>query len=245
MGIQPIKKKSVSDEVLNQIKNQIISGEWAPGTKIPGEIELTQMFGVSRISVREAIHRLVGMGVLTVKHGEGTYVTEMLPQEYFNTLLPILMIEAASLLEILEFRAIIETQSARLAAQRAEEEDIKRMEEILKRMEQSQGDFRKFALEDLNFHTAIALATRNKVLIKVNAIIHDMLKTAMEEIVSVSGSEGGLYYHGRILEAIKRMDGKTAAEIMQAHIDVTIERIRQNQNQSQNQDQNQRKNQKK
>lgn len=183
--------------------------------------------------MREAIHRLVGMGVLTVKHGEGTFVTEMLPQEYFNTLLPMLMIETASLLEILEFRAIIEIQSARLAAQRAEEEDIKRMEEILKRMEQSQGDISKFALEDLNFHTAIVLATRNKVLIKVNAIIHDMLKTAMEEIVNVSGFKGGLYYHGRILEAIKRRDGKTASEIMQAHIDVTIERIKQNQNQNQ------------
>lgn len=230
MGIQPIKKKSISNEVLDQIKDQIISGEWAPGTKIPGEIELTQMFGVSRISVREAIHRLVGMGVLTVRRGEGTFVTEMLPQEYFNSLLPMLMIEGASLLEILEFRAIIEIQSARLAALRADEEDIKRMEEILKRMEQNQNDFGKFALEDLNFHTAIALATRNKVLIKVNAIIHDMLKTAMEEIVNVSGSKGGLYYHSRLLEAIRNRDDKTAAEIMQVHIDVTIERIRNNQN---------------
>ena len=230
MAIKPIKNKSVSTEVLDQIKNQILSGEWTAGTKIPGEIELTQMFGVSRISVREAIHRLVGMGVLTVRRGEGTYVTEIMPQEYFNTLLPMLVIEGASLLEILEFRAIIEIQSARLAAMRAGEDDIRRMEDILKRMEESRDDLNRFAQEDLNFHTAIALATGNKMVVKVNAIIHDMLKLAMQEVVSVSGSTGGLYYHSRILEALKKRDGKTASEVMQAHIDVTIERMKASKN---------------
>ncbi len=227
MVIKPIKKKSVSDEVLEQIKSQIISGYWAPGTKIPGEIELTKLFEVSRVSVREAIHRLVGMGVLTVKRGEGTFVTEMLPKDYFNSLLSILMVEGDSLLDILEFRSVVEVQSAGFAALRAGEKDIRRMEEILGRMEEKKGNYAEFAKEDLNFHTAVSMAAHNSVIVKVNAIIHDMLQVAMEQIVSKSGFEGGLYYHKKILEAIKNKNRIAAMEIMQAHIDVTIERMKQ------------------
>ncbi len=225
MNIQPIKRRSVSNEVLDQLKDQILSGKWTAGTKIPGEIELTKMFGVSRISVREAIHRLVGMGVLCIKRGEGTFVTEVLPKDYFNSLLPILMIDNASLIEMLEFRAMIEAESARLAVLRADEEDLKRLKEILTRMEQTEGDYKQFALEDLNFHTAIALATHNGVIIKVNAIIHDMLKTAMDEVVKQTGFHGGLFYHRKLLQAIVDRDEEMAVGIMKEHIDVTIKKI--------------------
>ncbi len=226
MSIKPISKKSISDEVLEQIKSQILLGVWAPGTKIPGELELTGMFGVSRVSVREAIHRLVGMGVLFVKQGEGTFVTEMLPQDYFSSLLPILMIQGNDLLDVLEFRSIIEVQSAGLASERAQEADIEAMELILKRMEKECDNFEAFAKEDLSFHAALSLATHNSVIVKVNAIIHDILQVAMEKIVKEAGVEGGLRYHRKILEAIKEKDKKAAMEIMQEHIDSTIKRIK-------------------
>ena len=134
MAIKPIKQKRVSDEVLEQIKDSIISGEWAPGTKIPGEMDLAEMFGVSRVSIRQAIHRLVGMGVLTIRRGEGTFVSEVFPKDYFNTLLPVLMIEAPDMVEMLEFRAVIEIESARFAALRANDEDISRLEKALSNM---------------------------------------------------------------------------------------------------------------
>jgi GntR family transcriptional repressor for pyruvate dehydrogenase complex len=185
MAITAIKQKRISDEVFEQMKEHIISGDWAPGKKIPGELELVELFNVSRVSVREAIHRLVGMGVLTIRRGEGTFVTEMLPENYMNALLPILMIEGSSFSEMLEFRAIIEVESARLAARRADEQDFYRMEEVLQVMERCKGNNREFAKADLNFHVAVAMATHNSVIIKVNAIIHDMLKKMMEEIVAI------------------------------------------------------------
>lgn len=225
MNIKPIVQKRVSDEVLDQIKENIISGEWAPGAKIPGEIELTGLFGVSRVSIREAINRLVGMGILSIRRGEGTYVSEILPRDYMNALLPILMIDNASLAEMLEFRAIVEIESARLAALRATQQDIGRMQDILENMEKSKGDHKKFAAEDLNFHTALALATHNSVVMKVNAIMHDMLRTAMEEIVDHTGFDDGLYYHGRILDAIIAKNEKLSVETMREHINVTIQKV--------------------
>ena len=126
------------------------------------------------------------------------------------------MIESASLSETLEFRAIMEVESARLATRNADEQDIARMEKAIKVMEKNKGNNREFAAADLNFHVAIAMATHNSVIIKVNAIIHDMLKKIMEEIVDITGYEGGLYYHRRILEAIKNRDENAAVKTMKS-----------------------------
>jgi GntR family transcriptional repressor for pyruvate dehydrogenase complex len=225
MAIKVISQKRISDEVFGQMKEHIISGEWAPGTKIPGELELASLFKVSRVSVRDAIQRLVGMGILSIHRGEGTYVSEVLPKDYFNTLLPVLMINGASLPEMLEFRAIIEIESARLASLRADEHDIGRMADSIANMEKYRGDDLKFAEEDLNFHIALAAATRNSVIVKVNAIIHDMLKIMMEKIIGLTGYEGGLYYHRRILEAVRKRDAQAAGELMREHIEVTRDKI--------------------
>ena len=211
--------------MFEQMKEHILSGEWGPGKKIPGELELTQQFDVSRVSVREAIHRLVGMGVLTIRRGEGTYVSEVVPEDYLNALLPILMIDGASLAEMLEFRAMIEVESVRLASRRATPEDLDRMAEAIAVMKRNRGNLLEFAAADLNFHVAVAMAAHNGVIIKVNAIIHDMLKKTMEEIVGITGYEGGLFYHERILEAIRNKDEQAAVSLMREHINVTINRV--------------------
>jgi GntR family transcriptional repressor for pyruvate dehydrogenase complex len=226
MSIKAIEKKRVSDEVFEQMKDHIVSGEWAPGMKIPGELELVDLFKVSRVSVREAIHRLVGMGVLIIKRGEGTFVSEIIPSDYFDTLLPILTIGRPNVLEMLEFRNIIEVESARLASKRADENDIRRMSDIVRKMEESQGNKLLFSTRDLNFHYAMAIATHNNVIIKVNSILSDMLKKSMEEIVGLTGYEGGIYYHKKILEAIKNKDEKLSAELMKEHIDSTMSKIK-------------------
>ena len=225
MSMKPVQKRKVVDEVLDQMKAQILSGNWSPGTKIPGEMELTRVFGVSRVSIREAIHRLVGMGILSIRHGDGTYIAEILPKDYFNALLPALLIESVSLMELLEFREMVEVESARHAASRATEEDIGRMRDILEAMKRHEGNHLRFAIEDLNFHTALALATHNSVIVKVNAIMHDMLKKAMEEIVVRTGFQGGMHYHSRILDAVIQRDPKTAMEVMREHIRTTISRV--------------------
>jgi GntR family transcriptional repressor for pyruvate dehydrogenase complex len=225
MAIKPVTRTKVSEQVLDQMKAEIIRGRWAAGSKIPSELALAALFGVSRVTIREAIHRLAGMGVLCIRRGEGTFVNEILAPDCFNALLPALMIDAPSLDHMLEFRAMIEIGSAGLAAGRATADDLGRMRTALANMRRHQGDARRFAAEDLAFHTALALATHNDVVVKVTAIIHDMLRDAMQEIVRIAGYEGGLHYHRHILEAIERGDATAAARLMQEHIAVTIERV--------------------
>jgi GntR family transcriptional repressor for pyruvate dehydrogenase complex len=226
MNIEPIVKRSISEEVADRIKRSIMEKQWLPGEKIPGEMELSRLFGVSRVTVREAIASLCGMGLLSTRRGEGTFVAEVLPNEYLNTLLPMLMIEGGSMDEILELRQIIEVESVGFAALRADENDVLAMEKIIARMEDYEGHDEEFAEADLAFHTAVAAATHNGAVVKVISLLHDMLQSAMEEIIKIMGYSKGLYFHKQILEAIKDKDVKKAKEMMRNHIEETVKSVK-------------------
>lgn len=225
MPISPIKKNNVSDEVFKQMKTNIVSGEWEPGHKIPSESELVKLFGVSRISIRSAINRLNGLGILITRQGEGTFVSDLSPDISMNFLIPMILFDKGQLLEVLEFRRIIEIENANLAAQRASLEDIREMEDTIIKMKKYAGDAKRFAREDSNFHLSLAKAAKNSIMYKVNLIIKELLITHQVKIQEMFGPEGGLKYHPLILDAIKKRDSKLAVKIMKEHIGVTIRNV--------------------
>ena len=178
--IKKIKKQRISEAVMEQMKDTIISGEWSPNKKIPGEMELVSLFGVSRISVRQAIHQLIGMGVLTIRRGEGTYVTESVPSQYFNILLPHLLIEKPDIIEVFEYRCILESKAAALAAERATSEDIMLLEDVYKKLGECKNDYDDCVKYDMLFHSIIASATKNSIIIKITSILYNNLKTGLK-----------------------------------------------------------------
>lgn len=225
MPIKQITKKSISSEIFDQIKNNIISGEWRTGDKIPSENELGKLFGVSRVSVRAALQKLCVLGLLTTKHGEGTFVSDLSPDMYMNSLIPVLLLDKTQLLEVLEFRKIIEVECVKLAAQRAQKEDIKELEEIVRSMKESTYDPKKFAEEDSFFHETMVRSAKNSILSKVNLIIRDILLSQQIKIQELMGPTLALKYHPAILEAVKKGDSKLASKLMEEHIRTTIESV--------------------
>ena len=229
MPIKQIKRNNVSNEVLEQIKSNILEGEWKPGDKIPSENELKDMFGVSRNSVRAALQKLIALGILTAKHGGGTFVSELSPSMYMNALIPMLMLDNDGIFEILEFRKIIEIESVKLAAQRAAPEDIERLEKIVADMDAMVGDRynpQTFAVEDSYFHEVLVRCARNSVLMKVYMIIKELLLSSQIEIQKLIGPFLAFKYHPLILDAVKRKDPAAASKLMEEHIAVTIERVK-------------------
>ena len=224
--INKIAKQKISEQVLEQMQGNIMSGEWPPGTKIPGEMELVSLFGVSRISVRQAIHQLVGMGILTIKRGEGTFVTDAIPIQYFNVLIPYLMIEKPNIVDVFEYRCILEAKAAALAAERATNEDIEMLEDTLKQLYKCKGDYESYIKCDLLFHTIIASATKNAVIVKITSILYDIVKSTMREAVEFVGAEKGNYYHSNLLEAIKKRDPVMAEEFMTKHVASSLESVK-------------------
>jgi GntR family transcriptional repressor for pyruvate dehydrogenase complex len=226
MPINKILKTKISDEVMEQMKENIISGEWKPGKKIPGELELVSLFGVSRISIRQAIHQFVGMGVLIIKRGDGTYVSESVPDEHFNILLPYLMIEKPGIVEVFEYRCILESKAAALAAERATEEEIDALENIHNSLKKNKDNFDKFIDYDLLFHTMIASATKNSVIAKISTILSSVIKSSMKEALEFVGVEEGLYYHTKVLEAIQAKDKPAAEDYMLRHVQSSLENVK-------------------
>ncbi|AEE95686.1 FadR/GntR family transcriptional regulator [Mahella australiensis] len=226
MGIQPIKKANVSEQVYEQLKKQLLNGEWKQGDKIPSENELAEAFNVSRITVRHAIQKLTALGLIETRVGEGSFVREVKPGVYMNAIIPLAYLGENSTLEVLEFRYVVESESVGLAAERATQEDIAELKEILKNMEDVKEDAQLFAEADLRFHFKIAQITRNSLIIETYNILNDILETAMNDIVKRLGFEIGIYYHTKLLEAIEHHDSEHAKKIMKEHVNKTIENYR-------------------
>ena len=221
-----VNKTNVRTQVFEQLRDQIIKGAWPPGTKIPSENELTRQLGVSRISIREALQKLVALEILETRQGEGTYVRSMSASIYMSSHYPVLILNRHDLMEILEYRKIMEVGAVEMAVERATEEDLKTLEEIIHKMEEDSDDEKQFAVDDLEFHLTIAKATKNQVIIRVNNIIRDILNVSRKDIVHNLGMHDGLYYHRKILDALKKRDRQKAMALMEEHVLKTITRIK-------------------
>ncbi|KLU63043.1 HTH-type transcriptional regulator LutR [Peptococcaceae bacterium CEB3] len=193
---------------------------------MPSEHELTEMFGVSRISVRAALQKLSILGLVETKQGEGNFVSDPSHEVVArNLLLPALALGKHDLLEILEFRRIFEIENARLSAIRRTDTELANLHAVIERMKESQGDLAQFAIEDFAFHAELANITKNSLILLVAQMTENLLRSHMKEIVAFRGAKDALHYHPRILRAIELQDAEAAAKIMAEHIDFTIKDI--------------------
>ena len=221
-----VRRAGVKDQVFEQLRDRILERTWVPGAKIPSENSLGVALGVSRVSIREALHMLASLGLLETRHGGGTYVREYTGDVFLNPLLPMLALDTPDILHVLEYRKIVEKGIVSLVVKRAGNAEIEDLEHALLAMKEHRNDARAFAQADLSFHLALAKATGNPVVIKVNAVITDILKVSMYGIVGSLGTRDGLYYHRRILDAIKAQDGPLAESLMEVHVERTIQRLK-------------------
>jgi len=122
-----IRKTSLPDEIYSQIKGSIKKGEWAPGDKLPSENELSESFGVNRLTVRMALQKLNALGIVETRVGEGTYVTDFSFSKYIGEISDFYL-EPEMLENVCEFRKALEIECARCAVERASVEDLRKLE---------------------------------------------------------------------------------------------------------------------
>ena len=216
-----------SEKVYQSIVSKILNEDWVPGAKITSENQLSKELGVSRMSVREAMEKLVALNVLHKKKGGGTYVNDLKPSMYLNGLIPMILLNKDNLQDILEFRMIIEVDSARVCAERCDKEHISLMKKYYEEMHQYKDHPESFYKADFNFHMAIAQGTKNSLIIKVNDIMTDLLMFHHKQIHQYLGPHGGLKEHVNIINAIENRDGELASLFMKRHIKRTLDEIRQ------------------
>src|SRR3989440_12201874 len=218
---EPVKNQRISDEILHQIRAAVMSGKFQVGDRLPNERALAEQFAASRTSVREALRGLEQTGVICIKKGVngGVFVADpdhSLVSRPFQTLL---QLRKVTMDNIVEARLIFEPEAARLAAQRAEKEDLDEMQEVIEKMS---GAVKAGELPDsfdLKFHKLIARAARNPIL---EMLSESMLEVASQVITNLRPSTDVLKHvvkrHREVFEAVRNRDGDLAFAIMSKHI---------------------------
>jgi DNA-binding FadR family transcriptional regulator len=178
--IKKIPRQKISDRVFEQVKDLITTGKFLPGQKIPGEIELTSLFDVSRSSVREAILKLECLGFVEQKRGEGTFVksvTQAPIQNYMEEMLR----EKLFLTGFMEVRDVLETWAAATAAIRADQEEIDQLKEIIQEMRNNETGKIGYEL-NVKLHRSIAMATHNPFIVHMMGSILSWLSTITDQV---------------------------------------------------------------
>lgn len=159
---QPRRASTLAAQVSDQLREQLVSGRWPVGTRIPGEQELAELLQVSRNTIREALRALVHLGLLEARVGDGTYV------RVTSELEAVLLRRTATTrpADVLELRAVLEEHAAGLAAQRRSEADVARLRELLVAAHESNhsGSMAQLAAADGAFHLAVVRASGNELL---------------------------------------------------------------------------------
>ncbi len=223
-GLERVKTESLRSQVYVQLKNKLIEGEWQAGDKLPSENKLCETFGVSRVTVRAAIQQLEILGLVETKHGGGTFVRSFSSVDAVDALHPFMKVNKHSdIITVLEYRKIIEHGTIGLAVKNVTERDLAYLEETVKQMQASVVDPEKEAEVDLNFHLRIAEMSKNPIVIKVYTLISEILSNTMVELVRLIGSEVGITYHRKLLDALRARDKSLCETLMDEHIDRTIQ----------------------
>ena len=220
MEITPIKRTKLNDEVFLQMKQLLSAGVWKPGERIPSEFELCDRFGVSRITVRQALQNLTSIGLIETRPGKGRYVCEPEVGQLMQQLSPAVYLGEDSILQVNEFREMLDVWSAKLAALRATDEEVESLRQNYEAMKRCAAaeNWAGFADLDLQFHVLIGAMTRNSLISHTYAILHDALQSSMHRIVAQM-EDTGLAYHRRLIAAIAERDSAAAEQIARDHLE--------------------------
>ncbi|WP_027416967.1 FadR/GntR family transcriptional regulator [Aneurinibacillus terranovensis] len=218
-----LRVRKTYEEVADYLKEQIISGVYPPGERLPSLRELGELLGVGQSTVREAISSLKTMGLVTLRQGEGTFVTRLKPEELIAAFEAIRPVTKQDIIELLEVRKIIETGTVRLAAERRTEEELAKIKQALDEMEEAlnQGELGDKA--DWNFHYAIADASHNEILKSVMQSISETMERSLRasrvKLYESRKNPQQLYReHLDICEAICLKNSNKAEEAMLYHL---------------------------
>jgi len=227
LGRLELARPSRSVEVAQSLLSYLLSGDLSPGDRIPSERSLSEILGVGRGAVREALKSLMLLGLIEVRQGDGTYLSST-----NSSLLPQIvewgiMLGEQHILDLVEARQEVEISLAGLAAARRTAEDIEALGAALQAMRERVGDIGAYIEADVNFHLVVADISRNSVLAGVLANIRTLLRVWTTRVVTDAASvQDSLALHPPVFEAIRDGDVEAARTAMRQHMERAAARLR-------------------
>ena len=214
-----MQKVLVSDEIIEQIKNLILEGKLRPGDQLPSETKMASQMKVGRSTIREALKVLIHLGFI-----ERMNKVAVISDRIQETVSPHDIVERfkkqRNVLDMIEFRKIIEPDMASLAAIRSDKMDISLLQKDVAAMTKYTDDPEAFLKYDHHFHLHIAQGAKNQILIEVIRGIQDILEKTQGHIIrkSTTISARSLEFHRNIFTAIKKSKPEVARKQMYDHL---------------------------
>jgi len=197
----------ISDQIIEQIRNAILSGRFKPGDKVASEKELMSEFGVSKATLREALRVLEGMGLVEIRKGiaGGVFIAEVDMRTTIHGIINFLHFKTVSIKDITMIRYLLEPPVAQIAASRIQPDDIVKLESLII---ENPALPHTIVSREIGFHRYLARMTENPILILVMDFIDNILNDIKFQL-----DPGNEFYHKvakahqAILECLKEKDG--------------------------------------
>lgn len=222
--MKAIQRMSITDSVVADIKEMIMSGEYKIGEKLPTEMKLCDQMGVSRTCVREAIQVLQAIGYVEIRPGKGAFVANYQKSTDNSSLW--YDVEGVKFYDFMEVRMAIETFSVRLAVERATDKQIRELREIHTSFVEAteKRDMLKMIMLDELFHTKIITFTNNQLLININKQLLERFRIYRgDSFTNKMVYKNAVEPHERILLCFEMRNPSSAVEEMRKHLNITTQ----------------------
>ncbi len=221
--LKPIEKQRVAEEIVQQLRGLILTGAYAPGDKLPPERQLAAELGVNRASLREALKKLEHLGLVRIRQGDGTRVQDFMQTggiDLMSHLIPLAQAGHVELLrDVLEFRRIYGREVARMAAQRADAEDIVRLEAIAREADDEALPPAEVLRLDFEFYVALTQASKNRAFsLLINTVRQAVLSFAPFFAHVHASTEVVRRHHRALIRSIAKHDAAQAAKIADTYL---------------------------
>ena len=215
-----LDRSTLPEEIANRLLALIRAQQLRPGDKLPAERMLSATMQVSRPVLREALRALAIMKVVDIRQGAGTYITSLEPQQLVSHLDFVFSKDMVALAQVLEARRAVEVGNIRLAALRADDGLLVRLDALLRQLRGAVDDADRFSDLDIEFHDAICAAAGNFLLAQFMGIINTLAKVSRERTGATRAfRRRALGDHERIVAALGAHDPVAAAQAMADHLD--------------------------
>ncbi|MCH1869012.1 FadR/GntR family transcriptional regulator [Nocardioides sp. CFH 31398] len=214
-----LRRSRLYEQVAEQISEWIGARDLRPGDKLPAERELAERLGVSRATLSQALVALEVVGVVEVRHGDGTVVARTGTGAGTGRVLQSVRDHADRLPDVLDARDALETKIAALAAERRTDADLAEIDAALQVMADDVAAGGRGIEADERFHAAVTAAAHSSVLAQMMAEIASLVReTRVESLGQPGRPADSLAGHRAVADAIRDRDPAAAAEAMHAHV---------------------------
>lgn len=216
-SLTPVGSQSVVDMAIQSIVDAISDGTYPVGSKLPNEYDLISELQISRNSLREAMKVLSTVGVVEIRRGDGTYVSEQMNPSVIDNMIYGLVFDASSTQELIELRQSFEEIMLKLAIDKADVTDIRSMQALIDSMDASfkEGDLEAAAEADFAFHIRMVESAKNTFLIRIVKGVYRLFRhSILESITTEEEFAKAVEYHTQLLDLIINRDKEKVTEVV-------------------------------